>query len=123
MARGDEEETRMHVASIIDLMQVLVHDTHHTHTTTQHNPPTPPTPMSKHASTPKEGDGSLNQFFKDLSLEDFPKPPLGKILELPSDMPIASACRTLSEHNFLAAPVRDVKVPDSESWVDKYIGE
>lgn len=78
--------------------------------------------MSQAHVFPVEGDGTLNQFFQDLPLDEFPKPSMGKVLELPSDMSIATACRTLSERNFLAAPVRDVSVPDDASWVDKYVG-
>lgn len=69
-----------------------------------------------------EGDGSLNEYFQKLSLQDFPQPALGKVLELPSDLSVANACRALSAQHFLSAPVRDVEREEFESWMDKYIG-
>lgn len=69
-----------------------------------------------------EGDGSFNEFFKKLSLADFPKPTLGRILQLPSDLSVTNACRTLSAQNILSAPVLDVEKEEFESWVDKYVG-
>ncbi len=47
-------------------------------------------------SFPKEGDGKLNMFFEGLTPAEFPMPKLGHVLTLPSNMPISTACRTLS---------------------------
>lgn len=70
----------------------------------------------------EEGDGSLNKEFEQVPISIFPTPSLGQMVEIPSDMSILDAVKTLSRHHILAAPVRDVKQPDDAGWTDKYIG-
>jgi hypothetical protein len=69
-----------------------------------------------------EGDGSLNAHFAAIPVTKFPHPALDHVLELPSDLSVGNACRTLSKQNFLAAPVFDVEFESTDPWTDKYAG-
>lgn len=64
----------------------------------------------------------LNEVFKEVKISVFPKPPGGKIIQLPSDMSVLDAMKQLSEADILAAPVYDVNAGADESWTSKYIG-
>jgi CBS domain-containing protein len=45
------------------------------------------------------------------------------VVEIPSTASVADAVMTLSRHNILSAPVRNVDAPEGASWIDRYLGE
>eukprot|EP00053_Salpingoeca_punica_P005299 m.53569 g.53569 ORF g.53569 m.53569 type:complete len:339 (-) comp13178_c0_seq1:270-1286(-) len=67
-------------------------------------------------------DGSLNPTFDRIQIKDAVAPPAGKVLVIPSDMTVCQAVEFLHEHNILSAPIRNVGVPDSAPWKEKYTG-
>jgi hypothetical protein len=52
-------------------------------------------------------------------------PPISSrvVVEIPSTASVADAVMTLSRHNILSAPVRNVDAPEDASWIDRYLGE
>jgi len=61
---------------------------------------------------------SLNFFFSTIPLAEFPPPPGGKVISIPSDVSIAQAVEMLTQNNILAAPIENT---DSSS-PNKYLG-
>lgn len=51
-----------------------------------------------HPMLPVEGTGILNDMFNQLRVDWFPSPPLGHVLELPSDLSVAEALKRLVQH-------------------------
>ncbi|KAG1346294.1 Cystathionine beta-synthase, core [Cocos nucifera] len=65
---------------------------------------------------------SLTAAFAQIPVSSFPEVPGGKVIEIQGDMTIIDAVRILSEHNILAAPVRNSEAGDSIDWRDRYLG-
>eukprot|EP00055_Hartaetosiga_balthica_P002553 m.4397 g.4397 ORF g.4397 m.4397 type:complete len:344 (-) comp2222_c0_seq1:195-1226(-) len=75
-------------------------------------------------STLPEGVTEIYNDFFQLSKLDVavPKPSLGHIVTVDSDMTVKEAVNLLAKHEILSAPVHDVDAPKDASWIEKYIG-
>lgn len=65
---------------------------------------------------------SLTAAFAQIPVSSFPEVPGGKVIEIQGDTTIIDAVQTLSEHNILAAPVRNSEAGDSIDWRERYLG-
>ncbi|XP_077233678.1 cystathionine beta-synthase (CBS) protein [Tasmannia lanceolata] len=65
---------------------------------------------------------SLTAAFAKIPVSSFPEVPGGQVIEIPADTSIADAVRILSEHNIMAAPVRDLEAVNSLDWRERYLG-
>ncbi|GAQ89663.1 hypothetical protein KFL_005480070 [Klebsormidium nitens] len=63
-----------------------------------------------------------NAAFEKVPVSRFPGLPHGTVIEIPSTASVADAVLTLSRHNILSAPVRNVDGPQDASWIDRYLG-
>lgn len=61
-----------------------------------------------------------NEFFELTKLDVFPKPPLGKVVAVKSDLTVREATRILAQENILSAPVAKCDASEEMSWLDKY---
>ncbi|XP_010934735.1 SNF1-related protein kinase regulatory subunit gamma-1-like [Elaeis guineensis] len=65
---------------------------------------------------------SLTAAFAQIPVSSFPEVPGGKVIEIQGDTTVIDAVRILSEHNILAAPVRNSEAGDSINWRERYLG-
>lgn len=65
---------------------------------------------------------SLTAAFAQIPVSSFPQVPKGKVIEISADMSVVDAVRVLSEHNIMAAPVRNPEAGNTTSWKGRYLG-
>ncbi|XP_008813531.2 SNF1-related protein kinase regulatory subunit gamma-1-like [Phoenix dactylifera] len=65
---------------------------------------------------------ALTAAFAQILVSSFPEVPGGKVIEIQGDTNIIDAVQILSEHNILAAPVRNSEAGDSTDWRERYLG-
>ncbi|KAK4780829.1 hypothetical protein SAY87_016935 [Trapa incisa] len=65
---------------------------------------------------------ALTAAFASIPVSSFPQVPSGKVIEVQGDLTVADAVKVLSEHNILAAPVRNPEAKTSSDWRDRYLG-
>lgn len=64
----------------------------------------------------------LTTAFARIPVSSFPEVRGGKVIEVPADMPIGEAVKVLSDHDILAAPVRNVDAENTTNWKERYSG-
>ncbi|CAM6099456.1 unnamed protein product [Calypogeia fissa] len=64
----------------------------------------------------------LNSAFANVLVSSFPDLPSGEVVEVSGDDTIANTVSLLSEHNIMAAPVRNPGAASNDPWSVRYIG-
>lgn len=64
----------------------------------------------------------LSTIFSKVPVSSFPDLPFGEVVEVSGDDTIADTVNLLSEHNIMAAPVRNPGAAANEPWSVRYIG-